>query len=365
MRNLFVCTFILLFAVSSSYCNSGEIKIIGVVTGYSDSTVVVLNNFATQTSVDTTYIINNKFSFTAPKGAPTEYGIFIINGEELEFLFLFLEDVNIYLTGKKGNFKYADIIGGKIQGQSSNLKKVLRTTNERFDNVNRDLLKAIKDEDLETVKFLEKQETNIIEERIVLMAKYIKGNPDYLISAFTLKGLIPGLPKSEIKSLYENLSPKIKESDYAKSVFNFLELSKEVKIGDIAEDFQLPDINGNIISLKDFRGKYVLLEFWKAGCASCRIENKNLLAEYILYKDKGFEIIGITSDKNKKNWISALKADSITWISLQETDTKNAGVRYSYNVRLIPSNFLIDPNGRIISMNLRGKELGEKLKEIL
>jgi peroxiredoxin len=354
----------LLFTLCSCNSNNGKIKIIGEIKGYADSTKVIMNNFGAQAQVDTTYIINHKFRFTASSSVPTPYGIFIGNGNEREFLFFFKENVDISINGNKGSIKYASIDGGEIQGQCNSLNKITRQLNKRFDDVNAELRKAYKGNDMEKAKSLEKQIDNIIHERIVLGATYVKENPDNLISAFALEGYIPGLPKSEIKSLYENLSPKIKESDYAKSVFKFLELSKEVKIGDIAEDFQLPDLNGNVIGLKGFKGKYVLLEFWEAGCKGCRIENKNLLAQYKLYKDKGFEIISVTADRNKNNWESAVRQDSIIWISLQDLNPKDGRVGTRYNVKLIPSNFLIDPNGRIIAMNLRDKELREKLKEI-
>lgn len=185
-------------------------------------------------------------------------------------------------------------------------------------------------------------------------------NPNAFLSASLLANFTPLLLKDEIKSLYENLSPKIKESANAIAVSNFLKISKDVKIGDIADDFELPDLNGNNVGLKDFKGKFVLLEFWAAGCGPCRMENKNLLANYKLYNSKGFEIISISNDKNKKDWANATKKDSIIWASVLG-DTEVAA---KYNVKFIPSNFLIDPTGKIIAINIQGDQLGEKLKDI-
>ncbi|MDD3525700.1 MAG: TlpA disulfide reductase family protein [Bacteroidales bacterium] len=364
MRYKFVYPIILLLTIYSCDFGKEKINISGKATGYSDSTIVILRNFDTQAIVDTTFIINNKFSFAALKCEPTPYGILIGNSNRPEFLLFFLENVDISITGEKGRIKYSTLDGGEIQGQLNSLNKILQPLTVRFDSVNAELIKALEAKDMEKVELLSKQEDTIIPERIALGAKYIKENPNNLISAFTLKGYIAGLPKSEIKLLYENLSPKIKKSEYAKSIFKFLELSADVNIGDTAKDFELPNLNGNIISLKNFRGKYVLLEFWEAGCRACRTENKYLFAEYKLYKDKGFEIISITSDKNRKNWESATKQDSIIWTNLQDSKTKDGHVGARYNVKLIPSNFLLDPNGRIIATNLRGEKLGEKLKEL-
>lgn len=348
-------------AIYSCNFSKEKIDILGKVTGYPDSTAVFLTNIEIQARVDTSYVINNKFRFTVSKSIPTPYLLTIGNQENL---FFFVENEDISLNSEKGKIKYANVDGGETQVQLNTINKILYPLNERFDNVHVEWSKAYAANDMEKAKSLERQENDIIHERIVLGAKYIKENPNNLMSAFALQGYIPGLPKSEIRSLYENLSPKIKESDYAKSVLNYLETSKEVKIGDIAEGFHLPDLAGNLISLKDYKGKYVLLEFWEAGCRGCRIENKNLLTEYKMYNDKGFEIISVTADRNKNNWEIATKEDSISWASLQDFKAEDGRVGTIYNVKLLPSNFLIDPDGRIVAIDLRGEKLREKLKEL-
>ena len=281
-------------------------------------------------------------------------------GPDYDYLFFWLENVDVTIDGAKNNIRNVVINGGKIQRQNIDFNLLAKPLTMRFDSINTASKKAYEDDNIEKFKDMEKQLDIIIHDRIVLWAGYIRENPDNLISAFALSGFIPGLPKSEIKSLYENLSPEIKKSRYARSVSNFLKLSKDVNIGDIAEDFQLTDLKGNKVSLSNFKGKFVLLDFWASGCAPCRIENKNLLANYKKYKGKGFEIISISSDRNKDNWASASKQDSIIWPSL--IDDAHVGNRY--NVKFIPSTFLIDPAGRIITTDLRGEKLGEKLKEL-
>ena len=343
-----------------SACNtdSGKIKISGIIEGYQDSTRVILKNLDTQKVVDTTFIINNQFSLYLLKTDPTPHGLFI--GRDYDYLFIWLENANITINGTKAKIRDATIKAGKVQNQTNNLYSISRPLSLLFDSINEENRKAYEVNDLEKARSLEKQLDNIIHERIVLGAKYVMENPDNLLSAFALAGYIPGLPKSEIELLYKNLSPEIKESRYAKSVSAFLEQSKEVKIGDMAEYFQLPDLNGNQVGLKDYKGKYVLLDFWEAGCASCRIENRNLIKIYKKYKSKDFEIVSVSVDRNTDNWVSASKQDSIIWASL----LGNGIVGHKYNVKYLPSNFLIDPSGRIIAINLRGEKVEEKLMEI-
>jgi thiol-disulfide isomerase/thioredoxin len=323
MKNILAFSFILFQTLYSGDINGEKIKISGTITGYPDNTRVILKNLDTQKGIDTTYILNNQFNFTILKSDPVPHGIFI--GENYDYLFFWLEDVDINITGTKEKLRDAGslrISGGKVQSQTNDFSLITRPLSLRFDSINAVSRKAYEENDLVKAKPLEQQLDDIIHERIVLGAKYVKENPDNLLSAFALVGFIPGLPKSEVKSLYENLSPEIKKSRYAKAISNS--------------------------------------DFWASGCAPCRIENKNLLINYRKYKSKGFEIISVTSDKNKDNWRSASKEDSIIWPSL--FDDAHVGIRY--NVKFIPSSFLIDPGGRIIATDLRAEKLEEKLKEL-
>lgn len=364
MRNIIVCTIVFLFALSSCRSNDGEIKITGKIKGYPDSTKVVLMNWDTNKGVDTTYIVNNKFHCIVSNTKATPHGIFIGDGRSAEYLFLFLEDVDISIKGSKEYIKYANVDGGELEKQKGDYMKSCLPLETRYDSMGKEMMKAVEAKDMVKAKSISEQRNKIIHERTANGVLYIKENPDNLYSAFILKGKGAMIPKSEVKSLYENLSPKVKDSDFAKSTLKWLELNKEVKVGDIAENFQLTDLNGNKASLKDFQGKYVLLEFWKSGCPGCRKENKNLLKEYETYKEKEFEIISISSDKNKDHWKRANNKDSMTWVSLHDTNIKDGNVGIRYGVTLIPSNFLIDPRGRIIAKDLKGSKLGEKLKKI-
>jgi peroxiredoxin len=363
MRSILIYAFILIHSLSScDDIKKGKINISGTASNYSDSSMLILTNIDTHEHIDTAYIINNRFNFTAPKSEPTGYGIFFRteNQSRDEFLFFWKENVDISIKGIKGEMKYANVEGGIVQSQQNDYNKIIKPLSMRFDSINA-ISNACDVTDTEKINSLNLLLDTIIYERVALGVKYVMENPNAFLSASRLLSFTSLLPKGEIKSLYENLSPKIKETPYAKAVSNFLTLNKDVEIGDIAEDFQLPDLNGNKVGLKDFKGKFVLLEFWVSGCGPCRMENKNLLANYKLYNSRGFEIISISNDKNEKDWAYATKKDSIIWASLRGDGEVGA----KYNVKFTPSNFLIDPTGKIIAINLMGDKLGVKLKKIL
>ena len=139
-----------------------------------------------------------------------------------------------------------------------------------------------------------------------------------------------------------------------------------VRIGGEAPDFEVPQLDGTNIKLSDLRGKYVLLDFWASWCRPCRGENPNVLQNYKAYKNKNFTVFQVSLDKTKKAWEEAIKADGLgDWYHASDLKFWQCAPAQLYNVRSIPSNFLISPEGKIIAVNLRGSALKAKLSELL
>jgi len=139
----------------------------------------------------------------------------------------------------------------------------------------------------------------------------------------------------------------------------------DIKVGQKAPDFTLPQEDGNPISLSDYKGQYVLIDFWASWCTPCRKENPNVVKSYNEFKDKNFTVFGVSIDEDKNAWIEAVKNDQLVWKQVIDTDGWKSKVAELYNVQAIPANFLVDPEGTVIATNLRGAQLKRELEKVL
>ena len=139
----------------------------------------------------------------------------------------------------------------------------------------------------------------------------------------------------------------------------------QIKYGADAPEVALPAVNGDTLKLSSLKGKVVLLDFWASWCGPCRVANKGLVKLYSKYKSKGFEIFGVSFDKDKSDWRKAIAKDKITWLQVNDDGGWEAPTAINWRIDAIPTSYLIDQNGKLIAMDLTGKELEKKLKEIL
>lgn len=138
------------------------------------------------------------------------------------------------------------------------------------------------------------------------------------------------------------------------------------RIGSKAPDISLPDANGQLIKLSSLQGKVVLLDFWASWCGPCRRSNGHTLSVYNQYKDKGFEIFGVSIDADKQAWTNAVMQDKITWVQVIDTKAGSGNqLTQTWNLQYIPSTFLIDKEGKIVAVAPLKDELENWLKRLL
>ncbi len=196
--------------------------------------------------------------------------------------------------------------------------------------------------------------------------QFITTHPSSTISPFIINSYFMRAGSEEKAKEYYNLLDKnARASYYGISVKEFLDKAALVDVGKIAPAFSMADTTGNTFTLASLKGKYVLVDFWASWCGPCRKENPNVVKAYNEYRDKNFEIVGVSLDDKKANWLKAINADKLTWVHVSDLKGWQNEAAKMYAVSAVPMNFLLDKNGKIIAKNLRSEELHKKLAELI
>ncbi|SMC38576.1 peroxiredoxin family protein [Pedobacter africanus] len=203
--------------------------------------------------------------------------------------------------------------------------------------------------------------------------KFIKAHPEAFASLYYLSLTAKDYSAAELEAAYNGLAPTYKNTRYAKGLAEKIASLKVMNSGGPAPDFTKPDVNGKPVSLSQFRGKYVLLDFWGSWCGPCRAANPHLKELYTKYAAKGFEILGVASEKvsgqaqAEKVWKEAVEKDGLTWTNVLNNETgMKQDVVQLYSIDAYPTQILLDKEGKIVAkwVGSGGKELDAKLKTI-
>lgn len=191
-----------------------------------------------------------------------------------------------------------------------------------------------------------------------VIAEIVAQNPNSFGSAFLLDRYGKVMEPETALKTYERLTDAVKQTYYGKAAGNQIKGALLSKEGATVKDFTLLNEEGKAVAFSSLRGSYVLLDFWASWCGPCIEEFKNLKVLHAKYKGKAsFEILSISTDKSESAWKNALKNQQLPWVQMHDGQGDKAIAVSQFAVTALPTTFLIDPQGKIIAKNLRGKEL--------
>ena len=206
---------------------------------------------------------------------------------------------------------------------------------------------------------------SIINQSNILMVDKISKNTNMYSSIMAIQALDPDKYSDLYKSLDAGLSKKFPKDKNVIMFHEVVERMLSTNVGQFAPEISLPSPDGKEIALSSLKGKLVLIDFWASWCGPCRKEMPNVIKIYSKFKNKGFEIYGVSLDQDKEKWMEAITKDGINWPQVSDLKYWDNVAARIYNVQGIPYTVLIDKDGKIIAKNLRGQELEKKIAEVL
>lgn len=395
MKNLIKTAFIcLLIQGFASECKAqGKYKIDGTVTGLSEGKIYVFVG----KKIDSVLVTKGKFQITGELESPVENVAVakISDRRKLDqkiYASFFVEPVTM-----TAQINYADFSKGKLKGSKtqddvyrydaitekiqSKYKKELdhfAAVRKKYNEAaaakkSEEVLEAIKYEDNDARDKLEPMNKELEQASL----KFMKENPKSYYSLYLFRFAMSKMKYDEAKSLYDSFNSSYKNSELAKELVADIEKMKKGVPGAIAGNFDTKDINGNAIKLADFKGKYLLIDFWASWCVPCRKGNPHLLKLYAEYKPKGLEILGVASDdKHEDKWKNAVEKDGIgVWkhvlrgLQYKEGTYDRINIEQDisdgYNIHVLPTKILVDPNGIIVGRYDGGEDDDKRMDQDL
>ncbi len=315
--------------------------------------------------IDSAVVENGRFTFTGSVDYPKQ--VVLLARESRQPLAFYLDNAAITVSGNIDQLGSAEVKGGPTQRDMERLSEELSELNDKMQKLSEEMMTAVEAGDNELASSIAGRINEMRPQEREAHMKFIADNPDSFLSLYLLRAHFRGLNPQEAGAIVGGLNPDILDNPVAAEIKEQLARLNAVAVGNVAPDFTLPDVEGNAVSLHSMVGEgYLLIDFWASWCGPCRASSPYKVSTYNAFNDKGFDILSVSLDRNKEDWIKGIEEDGLTWSHLYDDRvTPGASAATLYNVTGIPASFLLDSEGVIVATGLRGQALYNKIEELV
>ncbi|HWV65480.1 TlpA disulfide reductase family protein [Chitinophaga sp.] len=376
-----ICVLSLPLVLSQLVIAQQKFSIAGTVTGNAPSKYYLQYSNGTKYVTDSAEVKNGRFSFagTLLQPAPGMVSAALIRnmtGNKKEQASLFLEPAAMTINIANGDLSTIVMKGSVSNDENVQLEKEKEAATEKY----KPLLEALRNEkDHDKAGAIREQLAPYFNTNSQLSRKFIREHHNSFLSLYLMRFEIGSMTLDSARYYYNSLNAALQKSKDGLAIAKEIKSLEQGSPGSVAFNFSKKDINDQSLSLSDFKGKYVLVDFWASWCVPCRAGNPHLLELYKQYKEKGFEVISVSDDdRNHDAWKKAVEKDGIgVWKHVlrgldmdkrMKNEPNPEDISEHFGIHSLPTQILIDPKGVIIARYGGGGEeheaLDAKLKEV-
>lgn len=355
----------ILFLAYISHAQDSSFTINGQLDKIKNGTIF-LNIYETDKTIKDSALINDgNFKFTGYVTAPY-FATLTMPVKPNDYYTFYIEPVSMSISGRGDSLKLLSVKGSPINDDDKLLQERMKYVTKWEDVNSKVFEKAYKEKNKKVMDSLDEVDNNILAEKRKVVTEFVKAYPNSLRAAMAIyENYAYYAEASDVQPLYDMLSPQIKNSPKGIEVKKLIDTYSNVAIGKEAPEISQGTPDGKTLNLSSLHGKYVLVDFWASWCGPCRRANPGIVDAYNQYKDKGFTIYGVSYDTKKDRWEKAIKDDKLKWNQVSDLQGWKNSTSNQYGIKAIPSNLLLDKDGKIIAKNLFGKQLTDKLSELM
>jgi peroxiredoxin len=352
---LFSCANKNSFTIAGTIANPGSLKTIYLMEADSSAVNVV---DSTKLSEDGKFNFKHSAAYAGLyklRVGGTVFDLIAKNGDDISFTTDNNDNSHTYqLTGSEESEKLKDF---------NKITMVYADENTKLYNEYQTKAQAIGHESDSLVNAYRPQFEKISEAESAVVLKFVNDNQNSLAGFYASTMLDPDKYEPQLIAYADAIKGKFSTNPGVLQFIKQMMAIKPISIGQPAPDFTVISIDNKPIKLSDYKGKYVMIDFWASWCGPCRMENPNVVKQYATYHPKGFNILGISLDTSKTNWQQAITHDQLTWTHASDRKNFDGPTELLYHIQAIPSNFIIDPKGIIVAKNMRGTDLEDFLNK--